>query len=162
MTTAWPLVDPISTSPEPVDTDSALSAWETSTSPEPLLTRSSAPARSSTMSPDPVSMISGPSKVSSRQSPEPLRIWPAPMTPSNPMSALPVLTTALEWVGRLIVTTYDVSPPKRPRLPLGATTLICLPSWRTMTSSASRPTTSTVVAVVSVAVTFRLPLPSST
>ena len=52
------------------------------------------------MSPEPVSTISGPSNVSSRQSPEPLLTWPWPNVPSRATSALPVLTTALLWVGQ--------------------------------------------------------------
>ena len=62
-----------------------------------------------------------------------------------------------------MTTVYAGSLPKNPpRLPFGPRTLICWPSWKTSTRSESRPVTSTVVAVVSVAVTLTSPLPSST
>ena len=77
-------------------------------------------------------------------------------------SALPVLTARVLSIGTLIAMSSLLSPPRKPERSFGAITLICLPCWLTIASSACRPETSTVVSVVSSAVMVTEPLPFST
>ncbi len=124
----------------------ASAASTTRTSPEPLLSlQVAARPRSTRMLPEPVSTSSGPSSRSTSTSPEPLLTWQAPTVPATVTSALPVLTASSLPVGSVTTTSRRLSPPKKPPRWRGATTLIWSPSWRTSTSSASRPAISTRV-----------------